>query len=107
MSKDGHGRQLCLDRLGTGLEPGLCHARHRPELVEGRVTLAIAGLPSDLAAHYGRAWAAAGDDDFDDAVTAASVEHIVADLERAIRQRYPDIRQFFLAPASADAATTT
>ena len=97
----------CFVWLSTELDPALPRTCHRPELVEGRVTLAIAGLPSDLAAHYGRAWAAAGDDDFDDAVTAASVEHIVADLERAIRQRYPDIRQFFLAPASADAATTT
>lgn len=42
--------------------------------------------------------------DFDDAVTAAQVEHIVADLERAIRQRYPDIRQLFLAPAATDEA---
>lgn len=44
--------------------------------------------------------------DFDDAVAAASVEHIVAELEHAIRQRYPDIRQLFRAPASADATTT-
>ena len=44
--------------------------------------------------------------DFGDPVTTASVEHIVAELEHAIRQRYPDIRQLFLAPASADATTT-
>ena len=42
--------------------------------------------------------------DFDDGVTAARVEHIVADLERSIRQRYPDIRQVFLAPATTDPA---
>jgi len=40
--------------------------------------------------------------DFDDGVTAARVEHIIADLERSIRQRYPDIRQVFLAPAATD-----
>jgi cation diffusion facilitator family transporter len=40
--------------------------------------------------------------DFDDAVTAARVEHIIADLDRSIRQRYPDIRQIFLAPATTD-----
>jgi divalent metal cation (Fe/Co/Zn/Cd) transporter len=40
--------------------------------------------------------------DFDDSVTAARVEHIIADLERSIRQRYPDIRQVFLAPATTD-----
>ena len=40
--------------------------------------------------------------DFDDGVTAARVEHIIADLERSIRQRYPDIRQVFLAPATTD-----
>lgn len=43
--------------------------------------------------------------DFDDSVTAAKVEHIVAELEQAIRQRYPDIRQLFLAPASTDDAS--
>ena len=37
--------------------------------------------------------------DFDDAVAAASVEHIVAELEHAIRQRDPDIRQLFRAHA--------
>ena len=42
--------------------------------------------------------------DFDDGVTAARVEHIIADLERSIRQRYPDIRQVFLAPATTDQA---
>lgn len=42
--------------------------------------------------------------DFDDSVTAARVEHIIADLERSIRQRYPDIRQVFLAPATTDQA---
>ena len=40
--------------------------------------------------------------DFDDGVTAAQVEHIIADLERSIRQHYPDIRQVFLAPAATD-----
>jgi cation diffusion facilitator family transporter len=40
--------------------------------------------------------------DFDDGVTAARVEHIIADLERSIRQRYPDIRQVFLAPATTE-----
>ena len=42
--------------------------------------------------------------DFDDGVTAARVEHIIADLERSIRQRYPDIRQLFLSPATTDQA---
>jgi cation diffusion facilitator family transporter len=42
--------------------------------------------------------------DFDDGVTAARVEHIIADLERSIRERYPDIRQLFLAPAATDQA---
>ena len=41
---------------------------------------------------------------FDDGATAARVEHIVAGLERSIRQRYPDIRQLFLAPATTDQA---
>jgi cation diffusion facilitator family transporter len=40
--------------------------------------------------------------DFEDSVTAARVEHIIADLERSIRQRYPDIRRLFLAPATTD-----
>jgi cation diffusion facilitator family transporter len=35
--------------------------------------------------------------DFDDAVSAAKVEGIVGDLERAIKARYPEIRQLFLA----------
>jgi cation diffusion facilitator family transporter len=35
--------------------------------------------------------------DFDDAVSAAQVEDIVAELERAIRARFPEIRQLFLA----------
>jgi cation diffusion facilitator family transporter len=35
--------------------------------------------------------------DFDDAVSAARVEDIVGDLERAIQARFPEIRQLFLA----------
>jgi cation diffusion facilitator family transporter len=42
--------------------------------------------------------------DFEDGVTAGRVEHIIADLERSIRQHYPDIRQLFLAPATTDEA---
>jgi cation diffusion facilitator family transporter len=34
--------------------------------------------------------------DFDDAVSAARVEGIVAELERAIKARYPEVRQLFL-----------
>jgi cation diffusion facilitator family transporter len=34
--------------------------------------------------------------DFDDAVSAARVEGLVADLERAIKARYPEVRQLFL-----------
>lgn len=37
--------------------------------------------------------------DFEDSVSAAQVEHIVGDLERAIRARFPEIRQLFLAAA--------
>jgi len=37
--------------------------------------------------------------DFEDSVSAARVEHIVGDLERAIRARFPEIRQLFLAAA--------
>ena len=40
--------------------------------------------------------------DFDDGVTAGRVEHIIADLERSIRRRYPEIRQLFLAPATTE-----
>jgi cation diffusion facilitator family transporter len=39
--------------------------------------------------------------DFDDGVSAARVEHIVGDLERAIQARFPQIRHLFLA-ASGD-----
>jgi divalent metal cation (Fe/Co/Zn/Cd) transporter len=35
--------------------------------------------------------------DFDDTVSAARVEGIVGELERAIRARYPEVRQLFLA----------
>jgi cation diffusion facilitator family transporter len=35
--------------------------------------------------------------DFDDAVSAARVEGIVAEMERAIKARFPEIRQLFLA----------
>jgi cation diffusion facilitator family transporter len=35
--------------------------------------------------------------DFDDAVSAAKVEDIVGELERAIKARYPEVRQLFLA----------
>jgi cation diffusion facilitator family transporter len=35
--------------------------------------------------------------DFEDSVSAAKVEDIVGDLERAIRARFPEIRQLFLA----------
>jgi hypothetical protein len=45
-------------------------------------------------------------DDFEHGVTAARVEHIIAALERSIRQRYPDIRQLFLAPATTSRAGT-
>jgi hypothetical protein len=33
----------------------------------------------------------------DDAVSAARVEGIVAEMERAIKARFPEIRQLFLA----------
>jgi divalent metal cation (Fe/Co/Zn/Cd) transporter len=42
--------------------------------------------------------------DFADEVPAARVEAIVGELEEAIRRRYPEIRQLFLATAADPAA---
>jgi divalent metal cation (Fe/Co/Zn/Cd) transporter len=45
--------------------------------------------------------------DFEDSVAAAEVERLVGALERAIRERYPQIRRLFLATAGSEAAAAT
>jgi cation diffusion facilitator family transporter len=70
-------------------------------LAEGQASGTIRGVDDIRTMHLGPAEVLATVRiDFEDAVTAARVEEIVAGLERAIQQRYPEVRHLFLASAT-------